>query len=436
MRVAVIGAGCSGITTIKNLLQAGIDNIVCFEQNDQVGGNWIYTAGESHSSVCETTHIISSKSLSQYMDYPMPDDYPDYPSHRQVLNYFQSYAAHFGLLPYIRFKTKVQNIRKQEQEKWLIKTEEGGEELFDYLFIANGHHSVPNHPALPGHFDGAYMHSHLYKTNEPFKGKRVLVIGGGNSACDCAVEASRVAEEVVISMRSPQYIVPKFFLGKPTDTFNKGMLWLPEFIAARLRRLSLKIQVGNYEDYGLQNPNFPVTKSHPTLNSELLYKIRHGKVQPRRGIQSIQGKTVTFTDGHQGEFDVIIAATGYKISLPFFEGDFINFEEANRVPLYLRMFHPDHPSLVFIGFTQPQGAVWPLSDLQAKLGANYVAGRYRLPPHLDQLAHQEADDIAKAFLAHKRHVLEVHFHPFAKKLEKEIPKDAPIWSGEKKQLAL
>ena len=100
------------------------------------------------------------------------------------------------------------------------------------------------------------------------------------------------------------------------------------------------------------------------------------------------------------------------------------------------MFHPDHPSLVFIGFTQPQGAVWPLSDLQAKLGANYVAGRYRLPPHLDQLAHQEADDIAKAFLAHKRHVLEVHFHPFAKKLEKEIPKDAPIWSGEKKQLAL
>ena len=276
-RVAVIGAGCSGITTIKNLLQAGIEDIVCFEQNDQVGGNWIYTAGESHSSVCETTHIISSKTLSQYMDYPMPEDYPDYPSHRQVLHYFQSYAAHFGLHPYIRFNTKVKQITKLDGERWLVKTEQGDQEIFDYLFIANGHHSEPNHPELPGSFAGEYLHSHLYKTNEPFKDKRVLVIGGGNSACDCAVEASRVAEEVVISMRSAQYIVPKFFLGKPTDTFNKGMLWLPDFIAARLRRLSLKIQVGNYEDYGLQNPNFPVTKSHPTLNSELLYKIRHGK---------------------------------------------------------------------------------------------------------------------------------------------------------------
>ncbi|MEO0339577.1 MAG: NAD(P)-binding domain-containing protein [Bacteroidota bacterium] len=434
-RVAVIGAGCSGITTIKNLLQAGIDDIVCFEQNDQVGGNWIYTAGESHSSVCETTHIISSKTLSQYMDYPMPKDYPDYPSHRQVLHYFQSYAEHFGLNPYIRFNTPVKQITKQENDQWLIETEQGTKETFDYLFIANGHHSAPNHPELPGNFEGEYMHSHLYKTNEPFKGKRVLVIGGGNSACDCAVEASRVAEEVVISMRSPQYIVPKFFLGKPTDTFNKGMLWLPEFIASRLRRLSLKIQVGNYEDYGLQNPNFPVTKSHPTLNSELLYKIRHGKVQPRRGIQSIMGKTVTFTDDHQGEFDVIIAATGYKIALPFFEKDFMNFEEANRIPLYLRMFHPDHPSLIFVGFTQPQGAVWPLSDLQAKLGANYVAGNYTLPENIAQLANQEAEEISKAFLAHKRHVLEVHFHPFAKKIEKQIPKDAPLWNVEKKRVA-
>ena len=84
--VCVIGAGCSGLTSIKNLAQAGIEDIVCYERNDQIGGNWIFTAGESHSSVCETTHIISSKKMSEYLDFPMPDHYPDYPSHKQVLD--------------------------------------------------------------------------------------------------------------------------------------------------------------------------------------------------------------------------------------------------------------------------------------------------------------------------------------------------------------
>ena len=78
-KIAIIGAGCSGITAVKNLVGMGLKNIVCFEQNDQIGGNWVYSASESHSSVCETTHIISSKKLSEYVDFPMPDDYPDYP---------------------------------------------------------------------------------------------------------------------------------------------------------------------------------------------------------------------------------------------------------------------------------------------------------------------------------------------------------------------
>ena len=118
VRVAVIGAGCSGITAVKNLLQAGISQVVCYEQNSDIGGNWIYTAEESHSSVCETTHIISSKTMSQYMDFPMPKDYPDYPSHQQVLAYFRAYAQHFNLYPYIRFNTRVEHIEKLADQKW------------------------------------------------------------------------------------------------------------------------------------------------------------------------------------------------------------------------------------------------------------------------------------------------------------------------------
>ncbi|MBC7885817.1 MAG: NAD(P)-binding domain-containing protein, partial [Saprospiraceae bacterium] len=339
MKVAVIGAGCSGITAIKNLLSAGIRDVVCFEQNDRVGGNWIYSRESSHSSVMETTHIISSKKLSEYKDYPMPDDYPDYPSHQQILAYFEGYAEHFELKRYIRFNTKVDKVNRDEAGLWQIYTN-GADipETYDFLLVSNGHHSVPRHPELVRKFTGKYFHSHDFKTNEIFSGKRVLVIGGGNSACDCAVEGSRVADFVAISMRRPQYIVPKFMLGKPTDTFNDKMRGIPEWIAEPIRKLSLKLQMGKYEYYGLNTPDFPITKDHPTVNSELLYMLRHGKIKPKGGIEKVDQNRIYFTDGSSDEFDVIVAATGYKISTPFFDPEFLDYEEADDIKLYLRMF--------------------------------------------------------------------------------------------------
>jgi hypothetical protein len=349
----------------------------------------------------------------------MPDDYPDYPSHEQVLAYFQAYAKKFAVEQHIRFNTSVASIEPTGDERWAITTEQGDREIYDFVLVANGHHSVPNHPDLPGHFSGDYLHSHSYKTNRPFTGKRVLVIGAGNSGCDCAVEISRVAEHVGISIRSPQYIIPKFMLGRPTDTFNATMQWIPRFIADPLRKLSLKLNVGRYEDYGLETPPFPVTKIHPTLNSELLYKIRHGKVHPRKGIQSIEGQQVSFTDGTRENYDTIVAATGYKISFPFLAPELVNYEDAERITLYLRMFHPEHRGLIFIGLVQPQGAVWPLSDYQSLLAAQYISGKYALPENLAEKAEQEADQIARDFHAAKRHAVEVHYHPFLRQLKKE-----------------
>ena len=427
-RIVVIGAGCSGITSIKNLLQAGLTNIICFDQNDRVGGNWIYSEEPSHSSVCETTHIISSKSLSQFLDFPMPESYPDYPSHDQVRAYFQSYAEHFGLLPYIRFNTPVQNIEPIPADRWRIHLADHNTEEADYLLVANGHHHVPRHPEWKDDFTGTYLHAHSYKNNKPFRDQRVLVVGAGNSGCDCAVEISRVAAFVGISIRTPQYIVPKFFLGKPTDAFNRGLQWVPEFLIRPLRKLSLRFQIGRYEDYGLESPKHDVIEAHPTVNSELLYKIRHGKVHPRRGIARIDGQTVHFMDGRKEAYDTIIAATGYQIATPFFDPGFLDYREADRIPLYLRMFHPVHPSLIFIGLVQPQGAIWPLSDRQAKLAANYIAGRWKRPADLTERAEREADRIARDFLAQKRHVVEVHFDRFARQVEQEIPKSAPEWN--------
>jgi thioredoxin reductase len=421
-RICVIGAGCSGITTLKNLLQAGAKEVICYEQNNQIGGNWVYSPAESHSSVCETTHIISSKKKSEFQDFPMPDAYPDYPSHAQLLRYFQDYATHFGLYPYIQFNTRVLKAEKTTDERWVVTLNDGQQETFDFLLVANGHHNVPRHPeALQGEFTGKYLHAHSYKTAAPFQQEKVLVIGAGNSGCDCAVEISRVADFVAISTRGPQYIVPKFFMGKPTDTFNDQMQWIPKPIASFLRQLSLRIQVGKYSDYGLPDPAFPVLRAHPTVNSELLYKIRHGKVHPRPAIASVKGHKVTFANGLEEEYDTILAATGYKISTPFFAPDFINYEEADRVPLYLRMFHAEHSTLVFIGLFQPQGAIWPYSDLQAKLAANYIMGRWSLPSNLAELAEKDASHIDREFIKAKRHTIEVHAHEFERALKKQIP---------------
>ena len=157
--VCVIGAGCSGLAAIKNLIQAGVENIVCFEKNEQVGGNWIFTAGESHSSVCETTHIISSKTMSEFLDFPMPAHYPDYPSHAQVLAYFQDYCRHFGLERYIQFHTTVEKAENTKEGKWAVKLANGEQHHFDYLIVANGHHSVPRWPEVAGSFSGEMMHA-------------------------------------------------------------------------------------------------------------------------------------------------------------------------------------------------------------------------------------------------------------------------------------
>jgi cation diffusion facilitator CzcD-associated flavoprotein CzcO len=428
-KVCVIGAGCSGITAVKNLLQAGVTDLVCYEKSDQIGGNWVFREGNGHSSVYETTHLISSKQLSAYIDFPMPDDYPDYPSHRQILSYFKAYAKHFDLERHITFNTGVAKVEKIADERWRVTTDSGESTEFDYVMVCNGHHWNPRMPAYPGTFTGEMLHSHQFKKAAPFRDKRVLVVGAGNSGCDVAVEVSRVAAKCDISMRRGYYIVPKFMMGKPTDTFNETLVKLPSLLTAPLRRLGLWLQVGNYADYGLQVPDYPLLQSHPVANSELLYFLRHGKIKPRLDVARFEGQTVHFTNGESAEYDTVVAATGYHITFPFLDKKVVYFADADRIPLWLRTFHAEHKTLFFIGLVQPQGCIWPLSDYQAKLCANLIAGRWQLPQNLHTLAEQDADHIGKQFMATKRHAIEVHFHPFVAELKKAMPKNAPEWKA-------
>lgn len=425
-RVAIIGCGPSGITALKNILDQGIE-AVAFDRNTEVGGNWIYDENESHSSVFETTHIISSKYLSQYEDFTFDDFDPevaDYPSHDELRRYFQAYAKHFGLYPFIRFETLVLHCEWIGEQSWEITTEKNGEqkkEPFTHLVVANGHHWKPRYPNYPGEFTGEFIHSHQYKRAEPFRGKKVLVIGGGNSACDVAVETSRVSAKTAISWRRGYWIIPKFLFGKPSDQVAARTKWIPPRLRLAINSLLLRLLLGKNEAYGLPPRLDALGATHPTINDELLHKIRHGKVKPRKNILRFEGRDVIFEDGTREEYDTIVACTGYWLSHPFFHKDFIDYSQG-PVPLYLKMFHPRITNLYFVGMFQPLGCIWPGAELQSKLLAQELIGNWKRPKNIEALCQKEVNNPDFKQINSPRHTITVDYHRFVKKLKQQLQK--------------
>lgn len=423
--VCVIGAGPSGITALKNLIDQGLD-AVCYDFNTDVGGNWIYNENVSHSSVFETTHIISSKTLSQYEDFTFDEfekGLPDYPSHDQLRRYFQAYAAKFNLYPHIKFQTLVVSCVLNESNQWIVQTSKDGQlttEVFSHLVVCNGHHWKPRMPHYPGNFTGKLMHSHEFKNSSPFKGQRILVIGGGNSACDVAVETSRVSAKTTISWRRGYRIVPKFLFGKPSDVVASRMAFLPTRLKFFFSELTVKIFSGSNKNYGLQEPEHAITGTHPTINEELLYKVRHGKVFPKGDIDRFDGQQVLFKDGSVEEFDTIIACTGYILAHPFFKEDFLNYSEGD-VPLYLKMLHEKYDNLFFVGLFQPLGCIWPAAELQSKIAARAIKGMWKRPENIVDLCHREVTHPHLNQIKTPRHTITVDFHLFTNELKKHLP---------------
>ena len=423
-RVCVIGAGPSGLAAAKNAVQAGLQ-VTVFEKNDKVGGNWVFNAATGHSSVYENTHIISSKALSEFEDFPMPAHYPDYPKHDQIQAYFESYAIHFGVMPAIRFGHTVTSAEPRPDGAWRIAftDAEGKPQTADYdaLMVANGHHWAPKFPEYPGKFTGIYMHSHDFKgIDDSWRGQSVLVIGAGNSACDIAVESARLAGQVCLSMRSPQWFVPKFMLGKPSDVTGAGLNFLPRRLKQWLMTQMLRITQGSYENYGLPVNQKPVLSHHPTMNSDLLDFIRHGRITPVPGIRRFDGDSVEFTDGSRRRFDRVCACTGFWIKFPFFAPELIDFQHAAKVPLYRKMIPDGIANLYFIGLFQPTGCIWPLADYQAMLACAEITGRYRRPADLAARIQHEMDHPHYRFDGGSRHATQVDYHLLRDELKTDL----------------
>jgi thioredoxin reductase len=419
-RVCVVGAGPSGLAALKVLSGSGIDDIVCHEAQDELGGIWVYSDDPDRPSVYASAHTISSKSLSQFSDFPMPASYPDYPSNRQILAYMRAYAENFGLARFIRFGSKVTKASRMADGRWLITYDDGaggGSHTADYLVVCSGHHRTPLMPTLPGSFSGEILHSGRYKQAAAFTGKRVLVIGGGNSACDIAAAVSRVAEHVSISLRSPQVIAQKLALGRPIDVQYAKLKKFPRWLRQHILKLALKVVVGPYYKYGLPEPDFPVLSKHPTLNTDILEQIRHGDVTPRRGVVSVSGNRIAFADGSAGDFDTVICATGFRTEIPFMSDIAKGWGDAVSLPLYLKMMLADEPGLAFVGMVQPIGCIWVMAEDQARLVAAELAGTWKRPADIKaQVARQLARDSGR-FVASHRHTLQIDTYEYRAEIE-------------------
>ena len=362
-RHLLIGAGPCGLGTARGLKDEGVayDHV---EADREVGGNWLH-------GVYPTAHIISSKKITEYPGYPMPDHYPDFPSAQNMLDYYVDYAHHFGLHENIEFHTRVDHIRPVEGNRWEVTLSTGERRLYAGVLMANGHHWHRNLPDFEGAdtFEGDIIHSKDYKRREQLAGKRVVVVGGGNSACDLAAESSRIGAAAYLSMRSGVWFLPKTFMGKPIAD-SPFATW-PVWFQRPFLKLMLHLVQGPWSDYGLPEPDYKIFEKHPTLGSEVLHYIKHGRLTPKPGIRRLDGRFVEFTDGSRAEADLVACATGYLLSYPFLP-EALQRVKGAVAQVYGWSMLDDYQGLYYLGWYQFRGGVGQVFEPYGRLVAKYI----------------------------------------------------------------
>ncbi len=435
MKACIIGAGSSGIAAAQVLQARGID-FDCFEKGSQVGGNWRYENDNGMSSAYRSLHINTSRRVMAFKSLPMPGDYPDYPDHFQMAAYFDEVVDRYNLRDRISFRTEVVAAEPAAHSvgEWDV-TVEGPDgrrtERYGTVMVANGHHWDARwpEPAFPGadEFEGEQLHAHEYRESDVVQGKRVLVLGIGNSAVDIAVESSRIADKTFVSTRRGAWVIPKYLNGKPIDEIANSLTGLaPIPVMRAVMQRSLKVAVGSPTDYGLPKPDHKLLEAHPTVSSEFLPRLGHGDIAAKPNIERFTGgRTVRFVDGSEEEIDLVVYCTGYKITFPFFDPAVLAAPD-NRLLLYRRVVSVERPGLYFIGFIQPLGPIMPIAEAQSEWVADLISGRAKLPQpaEMKEAIAVEEEKQRKRFVASKRHTVEVDFYPYLREIRRERKRDS------------
>jgi dimethylaniline monooxygenase (N-oxide forming) len=384
--VAVVGAGPAGLVTARFLKAQGFEPIL-FDRCLGVGGQWGRTTA---SGIWPDMRANTSRIMTRFSDLDYPDGISAFPHNEHVHAYLEAYAKKFDLPGATRFGTSVHQIARDPAGGYILRGTDAAGKAFSRAFarvvVATGRYQNPSVAQVDGleTFSGpsGVTHTFHYEGPDPFVGARVMVAGGSISALEIASDLANQGAKVTVAMRRQRYVVPKLIGGIPADNvgFTRfGALaaesFPPEEVARELKAF-LVAAGGNPAAFGARAPADDVLEAGITLCQDYVPLLAEGRIEPKPWIKRVDGRSVRFEDDSAGEFDAIIMATGFRLSLPLLDaeiGSILDIDD-RHIDLADFTFHPDLDGLAFIGFYPLIGPYLPVLELQARYLAYVWSG--------------------------------------------------------------
>jgi hypothetical protein len=365
-KYCLVGAGPAGLVMARALVKEGVP-FDWFERHSDVGGIW--DMDNPDTPMYDSCHFISSKYTSGFYGFPIPKEYPDYPKWDQIRDYIRNFSRVYGLTSRVTFNTSVIEAIPQEDGTWNISLSNGEARNYRGLINSTGVTWHANKPSIKGleNFSGKVIHSVEYRFPQEFDGKKVLIVGAGNSGVDIASDAATYADQAYLSVRRGYRFIPKYLFGLPTDALISGKIAPPRGVSISGDASTLiDTIVGDLTRYGLPKPDHDLLASHPIMNTQVLHHLGHGDLIAKPDIEEVLPTGVKFKDGSVVELDMIVLATGYEYSVPYLNQTNDEWKDG-RPQLYLRIFSRRYESLYFLGYAEFADAAYRRFDEMAQL---------------------------------------------------------------------